>query len=94
MSNEIKMPQIMRPVNFFTVDCGVCGGRLYEIKILPQLKRGRIMCIVCTKCKNTLNVGKDAFIEGEGAISFEGLKQGVKEDGGAKRSTAFGAHED
>lgn len=92
-SGKIKKPQIMLPINFFTVDCGECKGRLYEVKILPQENRGRIMCLVCANCRNTLNVGKDSFIEGEGVISFEDPTQGVEGNGGAKRRPAFGANE-
>jgi len=73
--SQLAKPQLIIPINMFTVDCGKCGGRLYEVKILPQSGRGKIMAIRCIKCKNTLKVDNKGWIEGTGETKFESQQQ-------------------
>ena len=71
------LPHMFVPRVLLTVDCGKCGSMSYQLKVLPQDGKARLVYVQCVGCGNRLDIDEHRMIEGKGKKSFSPIIQPI-----------------
>ncbi len=72
-SQYTGIPHLFIPRSILTVDCGKCGSMSYQLKVMPQNQKARLVYVQCAGCGNRLDVDEHRFIAGKGNKAFSPL---------------------